>query len=59
VGQGSLQQAAHPLDLGSLNLQIRDLPEHSLGGRLVNQNLGIGNRHPFTRSTCGEQHRGS
>jgi len=54
-----VQQPTHPLDLCSLNLHVRGLPVHTFHRRLVDENLGVGHRHPFARRSCGEQHRSS
>ena len=58
VGQRGLHQRAHPLDLGGLDLQIGELTlDHPGQRRLVDQHPRVGQRHPLTRRSGGQQHR--
>src|SRR6516225_6156143 len=46
-GQDDLHGRAHPQDLPGLDLHVTGLAVAALGGRLVDEDPGVGQRHPL------------
>src|SRR5215203_4075902 len=56
-GQDRLHLAAHPLDLGGVDLQVGDLAT-GLARGLVDEHPGVRQREALARRSGGEQHGG-
>src|SRR5262249_10724101 len=55
-GDDALHRTAHPQDLPGLDLQVTGLPVAAFGGRLVQQDAGVRQRHPLVLGARGQQH---
>src|SRR5690606_26312637 len=58
LGDDVLKLGPHPHDLPGLDLDVRALAVAALHRRLVDDDAGVGQRHPLARRPRGQQHRG-
>src|SRR6202044_2181964 len=57
-GQDDLHRGAHPQDFPRPALHVTGLAVAALGGRLVDEDPGVGQRHPLALGARREYHRG-